>query len=313
MLEYSIRKMLLVPLILIIIVTIVFFSMRFVSGGPAEVVLGDQASESAIETFNKKWGLNRPLYIQYISYMGNLLRGDLGRSYISGMEITPIIARALPYSISLTICATILSLLIGIPVGLLSALKPNSIIDSISRFMVFIGLSMPDFYFGILLIILFSLNFNLLPMVGGGQWSEPLSVLIRLIMPSLTLSLASAATIMRITRSSVLDNIKQDYIRTAYSKGLTVKTVLIKHVLRNALIPILSVTGINMGLILGNVIIIEMIFSRPGLGKLLIGSVMDRDFMMIQSTIVIFAIFISLINLTTDLAYAFTNPRVKLN
>jgi len=245
--------------------------------------------------------------------MGNLLRGDLGRSYISGMEITPIIARALPYSISLTICATILSLLIGIPVGLLSALKPNSIIDSISRFMVFIGLSMPDFYFGILLIILFSLNFNLLPMVGGGQWSEPLSVLIRLIMPSLTLSLASAATIMRITRSSVLDNIKQDYIRTAYSKGLTVKTVLIKHVLRNALIPILSVTGINMGLILGNVIIIEMIFSRPGLGKLLIGSVMDRDFMMIQSTIVIFAIFISLINLTTDLAYAFTNPRVKLN
>jgi len=305
--------MLLVPLILIIIVTIVFFSMRFVSGGPAEVVLGDQASESAIETFNKKWGLNRPLYIQYISYMGNLLRGDLGRSYISGMEITPIIARALPYSISLTICATILSLLIGIPVGLLSALKPNSIIDSISRFMVFIGLSMPDFYFGILLIILFSLNFNLLPMVGGGQWSEPLSVLIRLIMPSLTLSLASAATIMRITRSSVLDNIKQDYIRTAYSKGLTVKTVLIKHVLRNALIPILSVTGINMGLILGNVIIIEMIFSRPGLGKLLIGSVMDRDFMMIQSTIVIFAIFISLINLTTDLAYAFTNPRVKLN
>lgn len=313
MLEYSIRRILMVPLILIIIVTIVFFSMRFVSGGPAEVVLGDQASESAIETFNKKWGLDRPLYVQYFSYMGNLLRGDLGESYISGMKIAPIIGRALPYSILLTISATILSLLIGIPVGVLSALKPNSIIDNISRFMVFIGLSMPDFYFGILLIMLFSLKLKLLPMVGGGQWNEILSVLVRLIMPSLTLSLASAATIMRITRSSVLDIIKEDYVRTAYSKGLTERIVLKKHVLRNALIPILSVTGINMGLTLGNVIIIEIVFTRPGLGKLLIGSVMNRDFMMIQSTIVIFAMFICLINLLTDLAYAFTNPRVKLN
>jgi len=299
---------------LIIITTVVFFTLRIIPGGPAEAVLGNQATAEAIKSFNEEWGLNQPLYAQYLRYIIGLLHGDLGRSFVNGSKITPMIIRALPYSILLSVAATIISILIGLPIGIISAIdtKAKLFWDNISRILALIGISMPDFYFGILLIILFSLNLHWFPMHGAGEWYEPIEIIKRIIMPATTLGFASSASIMRITRSSILEVLTQDYIRTAHSKGLNETTVLWKHALKNALIPIISIIGVNMSLILGNVIVIEIIFSRPGIGKLLIGSVMDRDYTVIQSTIIIFAFFITFINLLTDIAYAYVNPRIRL-
>jgi len=311
MIQYITRKILISIPLFLIIVTLVFFVLRLVPGGPAEAVLGNRATAQAIRTFNERWGLNRPLFSQYLSFLRKLFQGNLGRSYIGGAKITPMILRALPFSIVLALSATFISVLIGIPAGIISALNRNSLSDNLARVFALFGLSMPDFYLGIVLIILFSLKLSLLPMRGAGEWSNPIGIIARLIMPAVALGLASGATVMRITRSSMLEVLSANYISTARSKGLNENRVVWKHALRNSLIPVLTVVGVNMGLILGNVVIIEIVFSRPGLGKLLIGSVMDRDFAVIQSTIVIFAGFITLINLLTDIAYGVVNPKIQ--
>jgi len=298
-------------LLLWAVVTVVFFALRLVPGGPAVAVLGDWASSDKIEAFNKKWGLDKPVFIQYYVFIKQLLAGNLGRAYTTGAKITPMIIRALPYSITLALAGTIVSFLIGLPAGVLSAVMSNTWVDKLSRVLALMGISIPDFYLGILLIMIFSLSAHWLPMLGAGEWNAPFDMLRRLIMPALTLGMASGATIMRICRSSMLDTLNADYIRTARSKGLSERAVIFKHALRNALIPVLTIAGINMGLMLGNVVLIETIFSRPGLGKLLIGSIMDRDFSVTQSTIIVFAALIVMINFLTDLSYCLVNPRVR--
>ena len=311
MVTYTLRKGLLAIPLALLIVTVVFFLLRLIPGGPAMAVLGDRATAESIATFNREWGLDRPLLVQYADYMRDLLTGDLGRSYVNGSAIGPMIARAIPHSLLLTGAATLVSMLIGIPLGILTALRRDSLFDAAGRAFGLVGLSVPDFYFGILLILAFALSVHWLPMRGAGDWSDPASIVLRLIMPAITLGWASTAMIMRIGRSSLLEVLQNDYIRTARAQGHRERRVILKYALRNAMIPVLTVVGLNMGLILGNAIIIETVFSRPGLGKLLIGSVMSRDFSTMQSTLVVFALAITLINQMTDLTYALVDPRIR--
>lgn len=308
---YVIGRLLATCRLVVVLITVTFFVLRLVPGGPAVAVLGDMATPEAIAAFNSRWGLDRPLWSQYLSFMFNLFRGDLGVSYTSEVPVSELMADALPHSLLLMASATLVSLVIGLPLGIYSALRAGSARDGISRIFSLIGLSIPDFYLGILLILLFSLHLGWLPMSGAGQWNDPVSIGVRLIMPTLTLGIASAALVARTTRSAMLEVLNQAYVATARSKGLAERIVIVKHALRNALSLVVTVVGLNMGITLGNTLIVETVFTRPGLGKLLTGSVLSRDFATIQSSVAVFAGIIALINLLTDLTYAIINPRVR--
>lgn len=308
---FYVRKLIgILPLVLVL-VTVVFFLLRLVPGGPAIAVLGDRATPDAIAAFEARWGLDRPLLVQYAEYIVGLARLDFGRSYVDGSSVASALGRAVPHSIALMLAATLVSLVIGISVGVLAALRHGGWIDGASRAFALFGFSIPDFYLGVVLILLFSLRLGWLPMRGAGEWSDPADVALRLVMPALALGLPTAAVVMRIARASMLEVLPSDYLRTAKSKGLSPRLVSFKHGLRNALIPVTSVVGLNMGLILGNTIVLEIVFSRPGIGRLLIGSIFNRDFAVLQSTLVVYAVCIALINLLTDFAYGVVNPAIR--
>jgi len=308
---FFVRKAIgIVPMVLVL-VTVVFFLLRLVPGGPAIAVLGDRATPDSIAAFEARWGLDRPLLVQYADYMAGLARLDFGRSFIDGSSVRESLARAVPHSILLMLAATAVSLVLGITVGVLAALRRGTWTDGASRAFALFGFSIPDFYLGVVLILLFSLQLGWLPMRGAGDWDDTADLALRLIMPALALGLPTAAVVMRIARASMLEVLPSDYLRTARAKGLSPRVVSFKHALRNALIPVVSVVGLNMGLILGNTIVLEIVFSRPGIGRLLIGSIFNRDFAVLQSTLVVYAVCIALINLLTDLAYGVVNPAIR--
>jgi peptide/nickel transport system permease protein/glutathione transport system permease protein len=294
-----------------ILVTLVFVAMHLLPGDPAIAILGEYASAETLRNLREQLGLNKPLIVQYFSFLGNLLKGDLGTSLSNNKPVAFLIWSVLPYSVVLTISNKIISILIGVPLGILSALKRNHIIDYISRFFALLGFSTPTFYLGILLLFFFSLKLDLFPMIGGGDWNEPMSILRHLILPAFSGGLVAASIIMRMTRSSVLDVLQEDYIQTARSKGLREMIVIYKHALRNAMIPVISVIGVYIGVALGTAVLTEIVYNRPGLGKLLVGAVYDRDYPVIQGTLVVFASFIAFINLATDLAYGVADPRIR--
>lgn len=309
--RYAVRKILGTIPLLLGLVTAVFFLLRLVPGGPAIAVLGERASPAAIAAFEAAWGLDRPLVAQYGDYVGGLLQGDFGRSYLNGSPVSSALARALPHSLLLMSGATLLSLVLGMTLGTWAALRAGRLPDLLSRIVAMIGFSVPDFYLAILLVLTFSLSLGWLPMQGAGEWSDPAGMALRLVMPTLALGLPTAAVVLRITRSAMRRVLPSDYLRTARSKGLSPTAAAFRHGLRNAAIPIVSVVGLNMGLILGNSIVIETVFSRPGLGRMLIGSIFSRDFATLQSTLVVYASAIALINTMTDLAYGWINPAVR--
>ncbi len=311
MFKYIIRRILLMIPTLWILVTIVFVAMHLLPGDPAIAILGEFASEEMLKDLRHRLGLDRPLIVQYLSFIGNLLQGDLGVSLSNNKKVSFLIWSVLPYSIVLTISNKIISVLIGVPIGILSALKRNHIIDYISRCFALLGFSTPTFYLGIVLLFFFSLKLDLFPMIGGGDWNEPVSVLHHLVLPAFSGGLVAASIIMRMTRSSVLDVLQEDYIQTARSKGLREIIVIYKHALRNAMIPVISVIGVYIGVALGTAVLTEIVYNRPGIGKLLVGAVYDRDYPVIQGTLVVFASFIAFINLATDLAYGVADPRIR--
>jgi len=296
---------------LLFIVTIVFFAMHLLPGDPAIAILGEYASAEALADLREKLGLNRPLLTQYLSFLGNLIRGDLGTSLSNSKPVSFLIIRMLPYSIELSMSAILISILIGIPIGILSALKRNMFIDYIGRTFALLGFSTPSFYLGILLLIFFSLKLDLFPMIGGGELDDFRSRLYHLVLPAFSLGLVNASMVMRMTRSTLLDIMNEDYIQTARSKGLREGKVIYKHALRNALIPVIAVIGVYVGVTMGTAVLTEIVFNRPGIGKLLVGAVYDRDYPTIQGTLVIFATFIALVNLFTDLSYGITDPRIR--
>lgn len=293
------------------IVTIVFFAMHLLPGDPAIAILGEYATAEALEAIREKLDLNRPLLVQYTFFLWNLVQGDLGTSLSNSKPVAMLILRMLPYSIELSISAIIISIIIGIPIGILSALKRNRFIDYIGRTFALLGFSMPSFYLGILLLIFFSLKLDLFPMIGGGDLDDFGSRLSHLVLPAFSLGLVNASMIMRMTRSTLLDTLNEDYIQTARSKGLHELKVVYKHALRNALIPVIAVIGVYVGVTMGAAVLTEIVFNRPGIGKLLIGAVYDRDYPTIQGTLVVFAAFIAFVNLLTDLSYGITDPRIR--
>jgi len=309
--KYIVRRILWMIPTVWVMVSLVFVAIHLLPGDPAIAILGEYASAEALTELRKQLGLNRPLVVQYLSFLGNLLQGDLGTSLANNKEVSWLIARMLPYSAMLTISSMIIAIIIGVPIGILSALKRNSILDYIARVAALLGFSTPTFYLGILLLLLFSLKFDLFPMIGGGDLDDPLSLLHHLILPAMSGGLVTASIIMRMTRSSILDVLQEDYIQTARSKGLHETIVVYKHALRNSLIPVISVIGVYIGVALGTAVLTEIVFNRPGIGKLLVGAVYNRDYPTVQGTLVVFAAFIAFINLATDLAYGIADPRIR--
>ncbi|HTI79228.1 MAG TPA: ABC transporter permease [Acetobacteraceae bacterium] len=298
-----------IPTILLVL-TLVFLALRVMPGDPAVAALGEFATPDAIAAFRDKLGLNDPLWIQYISFVGHALTLDFGRSMTNGTPITALLAQALPYTIILALSATLIGIIIGLPLGAVTAVKRDTAVDGLGRVFALIGFSLPDFYMGVLLLLVFSLQLGWFPMLGGGNGF--VDQLHHLVLPAITLGLVMAAFVMRLTRSSLLEVLRRDYVRTARGKGVAERWVIFKHALRNALIPVTTGLGIYVLTTLSGTITVELVFSRPGLGTLLIGGVTARDYTLVQAGLVVFAFFVVGVNLLTDLLCAAIDPRIAL-
>ncbi len=311
MLRYLIRRILLAIPILLAVFTLVFIVVRIIPGDPAEAALGDYASKEAVEALRERMGLNKPLYVKYFSFLTGLLQGDFGNSLITGTPIREQVAHVLPYTLELTFAAVLIGCIFGIPLGLFTAVKRNSLPDYVGRVVSLVGLSVPAFYFGILLIFMFAIWWDLFPAVGGGDIrKEPVGSLKYLVLPAMTLGLIMTASVTRLTRSAMLNVLNDDYVRTARAKGLDEVAVLFSHALRAALLPIVSITGLWIASLIGDSVLTEVVFSRPGLGKMLVGSILQRDYTALQSIMVIYAGFVVVVNLLTDLTYGLLDPRI---
>jgi ABC-type dipeptide/oligopeptide/nickel transport system permease component len=309
--SYLIRRIAIAIPTLLVVLTLVFVVVRVAPGDPARAVLGDYASQAAVDALRERMGLNQPLYAQYGAFLAGLVTGDLGRSMISGVPVARQIGNALPYTLQLTLSGIVLGLLAGVPLGIYTAMRRNTAADYVVRTVSLLGLSFPSFFLGILLILLFSVQLGLFPAVGGGSQNEPVSLLRHLALPAFTLSLIMAAYVTRLSRSAILNILGQDYVVTARSKGLRRRSVVYKHILRNALIPIISIAGIYSIVLTGGSLVVEVVFSRPGLGRLLVGAMLQRDYVTLQSVMVLYAAFVVLVNLVTDLGYAAADPTIR--
>ena len=311
MIPYIIRRVLIAIPTLLIVLTITFVLIRIAPGDPAEVRLGDYASKEAVEALRREMGLNRPIWIQYLDTLKGLLQGDFGRSMVNGRPISKDLMRCLPYTLELTLVGIIFGAVFGIPTGVYTALKRNTLADYIGRTLSLGGLSFPTFYLGILLMLAFAIKIPIFPVVGGGDLSNLAENLYHLFLPGLTLGLIMTAYVTRMTRSSVLNILNEDYVRTARAKGLTERKVIYIHLLRNALLTITALIGIYAIVLIGGSVMVEIVFSRPGLGKMMIGALKQRDYTTLQAVMITFTSFVVLINLITDLTYGFIDPRVR--
>lgn len=311
MFQYVIRRILISIPILLVVLTLVFVVVRVLPGDPAVAALGDQASKEAVDALRAKMGLNDPLWLQYLKFLGSLCRGDLGTSIISGFPVATQIASVVPYTLELTFLAVFLGYLFGIPLGISAAVRRNSFVDYFNRVFSLLGLSVPAFYLGILLILVFSVKLRIFPVVGGGEFWDLEDNLTHVALPALALGMMMTAYVTRMTRSSILDIMREDYVRTAHSKGLSDRKILYKHVLRNALIPIVALGGLYVVVLIGSSVMVEIVFSRPGLGKLLVGAIKQRDYTTLQSVMVFYAFLVVVFNLITELAYGLVDPRIK--
>jgi ABC-type dipeptide/oligopeptide/nickel transport system permease component len=311
MLKHILRRLLLAIPTLWAVFTIIFIIVRVAPGDPATAVLGDNASQQAVESLRERMGLNEPLWKQYLTFLADLVRGDLGDSLKTSQPVWNQIRSALPHTIELTVAATFIGLLLGIPVGVVTAVKRNRAPDYIGRIVSLVGLSLPAFYLGVLLIFFFAVKIDWFPAVGAADFSEPAKNLHRLVLPALTLGLIETAYIARMTRSVMITVLNDDYIRTARAKGLTEHVVLLAHALRAGLIPIVSLIGIFAISLIGSSVLVEEVFARPGLGKLMVGATKQKDYTSLQSIMVVYAFIIVVINIITDLVYTWIDPRVR--
>jgi peptide/nickel transport system permease protein len=306
---YLIRRFLFIVPTLLGILTVVFAVIHLAPGSPAEILLGDYASPEAVAALEEQLGLKKPLWQQYGVYVWNVMQGDFGRSFATNREVLTEVLKHIPYTLELAGVAVLISILIGVPAGAIAAVKGGGI-DRISMVLALLLASMPLFWLGILLMLLFSIKLGWFPLIGGGDpysWSA----MKYLVLPALALSGTPTAFLARMTRSSMLEIIRKDFIRVAHAKGLKKRVIIFKHVLKNAMIPIITVIGLNMGQLLGGGVVIEIVFARPGLGKLLVDSIFARDYMQVQGTVVVIACLFVLINLVVDMAYSVFDPRIR--
>ncbi len=290
----------------------IFLMLQLTPGDPVKLMLGEDADEQTVAALREELGLDRPLAVQYFFWLGNVLQGDLGRSIRTRQPVLEAIVSRLPVTLELSFLSLLVALLIGIPSGILSAIRRNSATDVASTTLALIGVSMPNFFLGILLILLFSLWLRVLPPSGYAPFAQdPVQNLKLMIMPSIALGAALAGIISRMTRSSLLEVLGADYVRTARAKGLRDRAVILGHALKNAMIPVVTVVGLQVGTLLGGAILTETIFALPGIGRLVVDNIFARDFPIVQGGILFLAVTRVLSNLVADLLYGVLDPRIS--
>ena len=293
-----------------VVVTLLFLVVRVIPGDAAVAALGENATDDALAALRSQYGLDRPLSIQYLEYMTGLLRGDLGVSLATKRPVITLLAANFQYTLDLMLGSLFFAIILGVPTGIFTAVHRGEFWDSFARILSLFGISTPPFYLGVLLLLLFSVQLGWFPVLGAGDLSKPLERLHYLILPAFTGGIGIASYLTRVTRSAMLNVLGEDYLRTATSKGLRRSTITYKHALRNALIPVVTVVGIYITVLIGNAVLIEIVFSRPGFGRLLVGSVLQRDYFTIQSVMTVFAVFVVITNLLVDIVYVAIDPRV---
>ena len=311
MYAFVIKRLLSALVTLFAVMTLVFVLVRIVPGDPAQVVLGDQASAEAIQQMRVRLGLDRSMLAQYVDFLGGALTGDWGSSMVTGAPVIAEVLKVLPWTIELTMVSLLLGAVIGIPLGVWAAVRRNRFGDYVTRVLSLLGLSFPAFVSAIMLLLVFSIQLRWFPVISGGGDGGFLDRMRSLALPAVNLGLIMAAYITRVTRSAMLEVLGEDYVRTARAKGVPQGTVLWRHALRNALIPVVTVVGLYLGILIGNSVLTEIVFNRPGLGKLIVGALNQRDYTMLQGMMVIYTVIVVVVNLATDLTYGLIVPRVK--
>ena len=304
MYKYICKRILMMIPVIIGVSLLVFLVLKMTPGDPARVVAGSDADEATVEQIREELGLNKPVLQQYVDYMLALLHGDMGTSYTTSKPVADEILARMPTTFILAFAGVFVAVLIGIPLGIISATKQYSVLDYISTLLALGGVAMPNFWLGLMLILLFSLKLGWLPSGGGDSWTA-------YVLPAITLGVGATASFMRTTRSSMLEVIRQDYIRTARAKGAGEGRVVMHHALRNAMIPVITVIGLQIGTLLGGAVVNETVFSLPGLGTLMINAINQKNEPVVLGCLITFAIIFSLVNLLIDILYAFIDPRIK--
>jgi len=310
---YLARRLWMLVVVLLGVTVIVFGIIHAVPGDPAMVILGPLATKEDLAQLRSQLGLDDPLHIQYLQWLGRVLRGDLGRSIATSALVFPEVVDKFKATFILASAALVISTSFGVIAGVTSAVRPRSLVDQATMVLALLGVSMPVFWLGIMLMLLFSLRLGLLPATGmfsatGGGFRD---LLAHLILPAFTLGAASMAIVARMTRSSMLEVLHQDYVRTARAKGLPGGTVVYRHALRNALIPIVTIVGVQLGYLLGGAVLTETVFTWPGIGTLMVKAIFARDFPMVQGAVLWVALIFALVNLVVDLAYGLLDPRIR--
>lgn len=303
---YLVRR-LLQTVIVVFGVSVFAFGLMFLTGDPAEVRLGagaDLMTAEEIQEYRERMGYDRPWYVQYLDFLGGAVRGDFGESIRYHEPAFQVVMRRLPATAQLAAVSLLISVILGVPIGVISATRPNTWVDYLTTFFALVGQSVPSFWLGIMLMLIFGVWLRWLPISGRGGWQN-------LLMPSFTLAAFSLARNMRLTRSSLLEVIQQDYVRTARSKGLSEYRVLFGHALRNAMLPIVTMIGLQLGFLMAGSVITESIFAWPGVGRLIIEAIYNKDFPLIQAGVTMLAVSFTMVNLIVDLLYAYIDPRVR--
>lgn len=305
MLKYIVKRLLLLIPVVVGITLFIYIILSAAPGDPAQLILGMDASAEALAAKRAELGLDQPVLIQYIRYMFRVMRGDFGTSWLSGYQVLPEFMHRLPYTVMLGTLAMAFAVLLGIPLGIISAIRQNTVVDYFSLFLAVILFSLPAFWFGMMAQIFFCLRLGWFPASGVGTPAH-------LVLPSLTLGANVLASQLRMTRTSMLDVVKQDFIRTARAKGASERRVVTRHVLRNGMLPVITQVGISYASCMGGSVVTESVFSVPGIGSLLINAVKSRDIPVVMGTIIFVAVIVGVINLLVDVLYAFIDPRVSL-
>lgn len=308
MANYLLRRFYAMLFILLCVSAVTFSLMHLVPGDPARIIAekkyGEEVTAETVELVRKEMGLHRPIYLQYFHWLAGILQGDFGDSFRTGRPVGEELRARLPATVELALAAMLVSLIIAIPAGIISAVKQYSLLDNAAMLGAMIGVSIPNFWLGLLLILAFSLQLDWLPVFGRGE-------LRHLILPALTLGTGLAAVTTRLARSSILEVLRQDYIRTARAKGLTETMVTNRHVLKNSLIPVTTMIGLQFGALLEGAVVVEVVFAWPGIGRLLYDSIFARDYPVIQGCVFIIAVMYVVVNLLVDISYAWLDPRIR--
>lgn len=312
MIGYALRRTAQAVVVMLGVSVVVFLLIHLVPGDPIRLALGTRFDEGTYQALRERAGLDRPLPVQYVTWLGSALTGDLGVSFRTGRPVTQMILERLPATLSLAGASIFVALLIAVPLGVVSAIRQGSPVDYAATVFSQAGISIPDFWMGILLILTVSLGLGILPSSGYvSLFEDPAAWVRHLVLPSITVGVVSGSILTRFVRSSTLEAMGQDYTRTARAKGLRERTVLSRHVLRNALVPVITVTGLQLAFLLSGVVVVEVVFAWPGLGQLALTAVQARDYPVLQGAVLLFALAFLVINLLVDLLYAYLDPRIS--